>query len=508
MKLKKSYLAILPLFVASQSNAFFTATGFGGTSLNEFLAVEKEFVTAAAQLGVDIQMAGTNMSSTVGSAMAETGKAVAMANMQATTDSSTMAMTQAQLDMNIKAELTGRQIMATKGIVHESDRIEEMKAISEFLRRDDIKDQNISDIVLYAEKNLDGKMKVRIQPYLLKEKTDQTKNIGEEVTLPNVSWKIEKLAAMCADNKRAGIDATEKTIAKSQTAVETAKTTQAIVESTNSGEVAEVRQKNQKLVSCSPNELELGMCGVGVSKEEYVDLVMKQEIIPNGNLSAGNFYSPQSFGGAGYLDPNDPSVAESMASATKDSLEPVTEGDGVNGVPDIKYTYRNSKQLNAAKSFSENIVNSFAVSNQHINDRNNPANSNFQSLFISRLASLNMAQNSFDTSMAIRRGTTLSTVSSGTVGKTVKERHDGAGSLDRLHHEVQEALKFTAAENADELAKSGKVLTMKLLKQSNLSNKILFEDLLYLERMELLMATLVANEVNSSENLKQMGEAR
>ena len=508
MKLNKTYLALLPLFMHGQANAFFTATSFIGQSLENFSEIEAEYASAASMMAADINMASLNMSSSVGSAMAETGKAVSMASMQATADISTMAMTEAQLSMNLQGELVGREIMKSRTIVHESDTKEEMAAIVKFLRRDDIKDQNIADIVTYAEKELDGKMQVLIQPILMKERTENTKNIGETVTLEKVSWKIEKLAKMCADNKREGIDAKEKTEAKNQTAIETSKTTQAIVESTNSAEIAELRQKNQKLVSCNPNEFEIGVCGKDMTKETYTEAVMNLEIIPNGNISSANFYAPQSFGGAGYLDPSDPNVAASLEAASGDALAPLEQGDGVKGLPQINYTYRNSKQLNAAKAFSENITNAFAIGNQHVTERNKPENASFQALFLSRLASLNMAQSSFDNSISIRRGSELTKVNSGTVGETIKERRDGAGALDRLHHEVFEAAQITSAEKADELAASEGMMTINLLKQSNLTNKILFQDLLYLERMELLMATLVANEVNSPANVSYMNRAR
>ncbi len=508
MKLNKTYLALLPLFVASQSHAFFNATAFTGQSLQAFAEVEAEYASAAAMMAADINMASLNMSSTVGQSMAEAGKSFAMSSMQATVDSANMTTTQTQSDMNIRGELAGRNIMAKRGIVHESDTYEEMQKIMEFLRRDDIKGLNISDAISYAEKELDGNVEVRTQPYLMDQRTESTKNIGEVIVLEKMSWKIGKLAQQCAAQKRASIDQSERVTASNQTSIETSKTTQAIVESTNSSEVAESRQKNQKLVSCNPNDLELGICSQGMTKEEYVDAVHNLEIIPNGNLSATNFYTPQSFGGSGYLDPSDPEIASKMEAATKDALKPISDGDGVNGLPEIKYTYRNSKQLNAAKAFSENVTNAFAVSNQHVTERDKPENAAFQSLFLSRLASLNMVQGSFDNSIKIRRGTELTKVNSGTVGDTVKESRDGAGSLDRLHHEVFTASQVTSSEKAADLASSEKILTVELLKQSNLTNKILFEDLLYLERMELLMATMVANEVNSPENISQMNRAR
>lgn len=504
MKFKKSYLLVLSCLASTHANAFFTAVSITGTALKDIMSVQEEYVKAAAEMSATIQQSTMNMTSAVGSSLAETQKATMMSSMKASSDFTAVTMAETSLEINLNSELEGKKQMAATAPIHATDTKAEMDLIVEFLRRSDIKDQNMSDVIAYAESELDGKAKVIDKPILSDSSTPDSVGV-ERTVYPSV--KIATWAKFCAESTKVALDQDEKTRSKAQTAVETAKTTQAIVDSTNSDEIAELRQNNQKIVSCTPTEFERGICGGDTSKEEYVESVLKNEIIPNGNLSASNFYSPQNYGGAGYLNADDPQQAADMNESSKDALAPVEDG-GVKDLPEIVYTYRNSNQLNAAKSFSENIVNAFSVSNQPVDERVRPENAEFQAEFISRIASLNLAQGSFDSAMARRRGTVLSGISSNSVGETIKESQDGAGSLDRLAHDVKQSSMRFSAENMETVATSiGKTGTMEMLKELNITNRILLEDLLILEYQELIEATELANRVNSPENIQFMREA-
>ncbi|WP_210498539.1 hypothetical protein [Vibrio crassostreae] len=512
MKPRKSilfYAVALGLTCTVPASAYWNATSFSGGAVVPFETIKAEYAAAASATATTIQTASMNMTNATGAAMGETQKAVYNSAMKSSSDYTSIAMTQTKLEMNYQRELAAREIMSQNSPIHPTDTPEEIDFLVDYLRRDDIKDQNMFDVIAYAEKNLDGKAQVIVKPLPTVSTDGSTKsvpdNVGTPVTL-TPSVKLKRWAEFCAESVKAAVDQQEKTLAQAQTTTETAKTTQAVVENTSPEQVAVARRNNQKAVTCTPDEMQNGVCSTEITQDEYVDKVIANEIVPNGHLSSSNFYSPQSYGGAGYMSSDDPQVARAMELAAVDALEPVEEG-GVQGAPDIVYTYRNSNQLNAAKAFSETIVNPFMVGNQEIEERAKPESAEFQAEFMSRQASLNLAQNTFDNSITRRRGTNLSKVNSSSIGEMVKESQDGAGELDRLNHEVKESFEKFSPKNIEKLATdSKKTLMLDLLKEELTANKITFQDILEAERQELLLATILANLVNSPANVEYLKE--
>lgn len=498
---RKNIVLLSAMALAVNANAQYTATGFTGMALKPFLDMQSTMTQEFAKTSLSVQQASQNTTAAIGAGMSNTSKTILQTSIKSASDYSAINSAATELEINHNAELAAQEVKSVYASIPQAEK----EFLLEFLRRDDMKSQNIEDVIHHASKNVDGIVKVVHKPATAGEKFPDGK--GTETVFVDASRKIAHWAKMCSDNKASNIKDVESTIATATTSSESARTTMAVVESTNSGDVAATRLGNQKRVSCTPTDMQRGLCGE-MTEDEYLQKVVKNEIIPNGNLSSSNFYSPQSYGGAGYLNLSDPKAAQTMNAAATDALAKVESG-GVQGMPEIVYTYRNSNQLSAARSFSENIVNAYAVSNQETTERTKPSSAAFQSQFLSRQASLNLAQNSFDQSLAARRGATLSKVNATGTATTVKESEDGAGDLDKLSYKVLESMKRFSPENAGDLAAvSDKELVIAMIKEQGTENEILFKEILALERQELLLAALLANEVNSPANIKQLSGGR
>lgn len=500
LKLRKLSIVIGLSLISGAANAEYTATAFTGPALKPFTDLTQTFSEETAKSVAAIQDSTLKMTNSTGAAMAQTQKAIYASSMKAASDEAAIAITQAQLQMNLDAEIAAKQQMAKVAPIDATDTLAEMKFLMEFLKKDDIKDQNIYDVIQYAKDNLDGQVTVVDPPVLAGENFPEGQGVERKI-YPSV--KLLVWAQRCSDSIRPAVDAYEATKATNTTSIESAKTMSAVVESTDAGEIAKIRSKNQTNLSCTPEQMQGGLCATDLTQDEYLDKVVANEIIPNGNISASNFYAPMSFGGAAYLS-DDPAAAELMDAAASDALDPVESG-GTDGAAPIFYTYRNSNQLRAARDFGENVVNPFSVANQDENIRTSEKSAEFQSRFLSRQASLSLAQSAFDASLARRRGEVLSDVSTSYSGDTIKEREDGAGELDKYRFKVQESLDRFSAENSEKYATTDeKTLFLDMYKDLTLENELLFKDLISIEKQEILMATLVANEVNSPENIKYL----
>lgn len=500
LKLRKLSIVIGLSLFSGVANAEYTATAFSGPALKPFTDLTKVFSEETAKSVAAIQDSTLKMTNSTGAAMAQTQKAIYASSMKAASDEAAIAITQTQLQMDLEAEIAAKQQMAKVAPIDSTDTLAEMKFLMEFLRKEDIKQQNIYDVIQFAKDNLDGKAVVVDPPVLAGPNFPEGKGV-ERTIYPSV--KLLVWAQRCSDSIRPAVDAYEATKATNTTSIETSKTMNSVVESTDAGEISKLRNRNQTKLSCTPEQMQGGMCATDLTQDEYLNKVVANEIIPNGNISASNFYSPMSFGGAAYLS-GDPAAAELMDAAASNALEPVTSG-GTKGTAPIFYTYRNSNQLRAARDFGENVVNPFSVANQDKNERTSEKSAEFQSRFISRQASLSLAQSAFDASLARRRGEALSNISTSYGGPTVKEREDGAGTLDKYRFKVQESLDRFSAENAEKYATTSETsIILDMYKDTTLENELLLEELLSVEKQEVLMATLVANEVNSPENIKYL----
>lgn len=456
---------------------------------------------SAAMMTTVIQMAGMNVSSAVHSSGSEASKATLSAASKSVSDNILASSMQMKLEMDFKAELEARkQESLNKLIVDETKA--SVKFVEEFLRRDDIKGLNISEVVDYARTELDAKAVV-IEPPRVGAGGEKVENVGFERKF-KPSEHIAIYMEMCSSGKKQKANKVAETRSRSITNIESAKKTQDTLTKTNSKAAQSERLQEQSKLSCTPDAVEKGLCGE-ITKGDYIEKVLKNEVIPNGDTSASNLYSPSSVGGAGIINLSSPDVQKMAKMVEFDALEK-TKG-GKKDLPAIVQTYRNSTQLKAAEAFVDNVINLDAIGNQPTSVRTKPSSVEFQTMYMSRASQLDLARSTLNESVAERRGEKLSSMSTSILkeGEIVKEVEDGAGSLDLKWHDIQKDLDAVSAENIDKLtAMSDNQLWLEMYKSLVKKNEAQFNRMLRLERQSLLLAALLAAEVNDPENIEYM----
>ncbi|KDM90818.1 hypothetical protein EA58_13740 [Photobacterium galatheae] len=501
----------------AHSNQPLVVTDFGPV-VTQPLAEDVSRITAAtATTSTTIMNATRNVIAAVHASGSEAAKATLSAASKTSTDQLTAAQIQMKLEMDYQAQLEAlRQKDLTKLISDESDA--SVKFIESFLRREDIKHLNISEVIDYTKKEVDAKAAV-VEPSALapscnrgdtacEAKKEEMKNVGFERKFTPSSHLLT-YAEMCAVGKKRQTKKAAETAAQNRTHIDSAKKSQETLNKTNSKEAQSVRLKEQISSNCTPDAVEKGLCGT-VTKGDYIEKVLKNEIIPNGGVSASNLYAPAPVGGAGILNLEDPQLQKMAKIVEFDSLEKTAGGK--KDLPPIVQTYRNSAQLKAAEAFVENIVNLDAIGNQPVSERKKETSVAFQSKFMSRAAQLDLAKSTLNQSVAERRGQKLSGIPMSSIqqGEMIKEVEDGAGPLDLKWHQIQEDMNKVSPANIDQLtAMSDNQIWLEMYTTLVKKNEAQFERMIRLERQSLLLAALLAAEANDPENieyLKRVGE--
>ncbi len=513
MRFKKFYivtaLCVTPVSVNAQN---IIATGFGPAVTKPIAEDVQRITQAAGSLALSINDSTKNVVSSIHSSGAEANKAVMGAASKTSSDQLTTAQITLKLEMDFKAEIEAQKQKQRSKLIND-ETLASVKFIEEFLRREDIKNLNISDVIDFSKKQLDGKAIVVEPPAMSKpcksgdkecEKAKkELKNVGfERKIVP--SKHILAYLEMCSSEKMTLAKQAVETAAKNLTNIESAKAAQEALNKTDSKASQTARVKEQISLTCVPSQLEKGLCG-DISKDAYIDKILKNEIIPNGSVSASNLYSPSSVGGAGVIDLNDPSLDKMKKLVAFDALEK-TEG-GKKDLPKIVHTYRNSSQLKAAEAFVDNIINLDAVANQPVAQRKQAGSTEFQSLYLTRAAQLDLAKNTILQSVAERRGSKLGKTSTSSLpqGEVVKEAQDGAGALDLKWHEIQTDMDTVSPANIDKLtAMAENQIWIEMYKSLVKKNRAQFDRMIRLERQSLLLSTILASQVNSTENINYL----
>lgn len=284
----------------------------------------------------------------------------------------------------------------------------------------------------------------------------------------------------------------------------------------------------QRDFSCTAAELKYKLCDSSLTSETYVDKVINNEIIPNGALSSTNLFEPAVIGS---VDGNIESMSDDEIKALNlKSLDAGKNADGKevalsdNTVP-IVYTYRTSSQYQASKDFVQNILGKGLVPNQPMNQRRSQSSALYQARYQSRIAALSLAESSFNKAIENRIGKNLrEAIDSGenfnqfNGGKVVKEDLNGAGYIDSLYDSINKDYQkvvvdktgqLSSAVNAEELdvmspekAKEWQIQAM--VKANELSLEQYFQN----ERIESLLATMLAQQANSAGNIEFLQQLR
>jgi hypothetical protein len=267
-------------------------------------------------------------------------------------------------------------------------------------------------------------------------------------------------------------------------------------------------QISQRVTSCNDKEYGFGLCSTDLSPSEYIEKVVYNEIIPNGNVSATNMFTPPVIGSYdGETDLNGDELISSLISSLEKDNTAVSEN-----TPSLIHTYKTSSQYYASKDYIVNLLNRNVISNQSVNQRQNISSSKFQSKFNQREAALSLAEQVMNSAIKNRIGSDLrDELNSGNLTRDtiVRESLSGAGYLDILEDMVNkdytklvvsassgqpttEALSRMSPKNIKNWQYTSQVLNTKLKLESQ------FDD----EEIELLLSTYLSLGVNSPSNIE------
>lgn len=500
----------LSIISATSANAYWTATSLDGAAQIPLIKLQADYAVATAEITTGLSTGTQAIVSSTSSGAMEISKGIYSTSNQATQEYMQIQNVQTKSMMEFQAEQNARKARDSMSPIP-GLRKEMVVATQKLLKRDDLKKSNMTEIIQYAKSNVDGQKISVMSDVPMKMKDGKpvcdAKTCGQQVPF-YPSQILTHYAEMCDANKRAQIEREETAKSNTQTKLETAAKNTAVMNSTAGGNAVGERLEQVREVTCTPEDKAVGICGADIEDTEYVQKMLNNEIVPNGEISASNFYSPAAVGGDGYIDKSDPQIEDLVSLSNHQNLDR-SGVEGLEGLPQITETYRSEAQLRAASGFVDNVVSADLISNQTKSEKGEGSSAAFQQAFLSRNASLSMARSAFDASIANRRGGTLSEVNlTQPQGDTVlKEREDGAAKIDKLRFEIDQNLEMFSGENMEKLGSMDeKAMVGESVKQMLLSNKMLHEELIKLEKQELLMATMLAQEINSPVNIRYLQE--
>ena len=349
----------------------------------------------------------------------------------------------------------------------------------------------------------------------------------------NPGAKLQKYFTECSRLKADSVASVKKNRASSVSSSAQTKSQSSYMKKaslgSSSSSLSQTKIAHQKETSCNINEFDYKLCGTDESgaqmtKPDYFKKVIDLEIIPNGNVSASNFLAPVSVGS---IDGDTGDMTDEERIAMSTSALDYKKVDGTDdpavavstNTPKIDKTYRTSAQYFAAIDFVDNVINKEAVSGMNVTRNTNAESAQFQAKFLSRAASLSLAENSLREPIALRIGSSVSekieeaTAAGENFDRTsefVKEDINGAGALDVLTHLVDKDYNKLQTDAKSAInnggvqglntgpSQAGNWQVDALIKANHIS-LLQFEQN---ERIELLIAALLANTTNSETNIR------
>lgn len=353
--------------------------------------------------------------------------------------------------------------------------------------------------------------------------------------------KLEKYFDECSRLKAQSVASVKKNMAKTVSTASQKKAQSSYLnksQTQKSADLAQAKMVEQKETSCSVKEFGYKICGKNEDGEqlettEYLTKVIDLEIVPYGNVSSSNYLSPVAVGSTdGNIgDLTDDEMAAMVAKSLEYKKIDPTDPDSQPSVavstntPKIVKTYRTSAQYFAAQDFVSNLVNKEAVSGINVTRSTNASNAMFQSKFMARSASLSLAENSLRTAIEIRTGSSVSEkVQEATAGgddfnreaELVREDINGAGSLDVMIHLVDkdynrlqsDAKAVISGGGSSQVSTSPNKVGDWQVEALIKSNQLALMQFEQNERIELLLAALLANTTNSEANINYINSLK
>lgn len=370
---------------------------------------------------------------------------------------------------------------------------------------------------------------------------DPAKPNAEGCFVPHKAFPAAKLAKYfdeCSRAKRRVVSSAKKTATEKTVSGQVQKSQNEFAATTTKMKDNVLNNKiiTQAEVNCNPYDFAKKFClqSMKDDKGAYVAKVVANEIIPNGNISSNNLFKPLAVGTI------DGEFADNLTEGEKASsgqvgldLNSKSGGQDVavsdNTVP-IVYTYRTSSQYLAAKDFVDNVLAKELIPNQDISDRKSGTGTVYQSRFLSRAAAMSVAEYSMNKTIESRIGKNLKDAidsgknmnpyvkdASGALGTVVKEDINGAAWIDEISDSInkdyQKVIVSAAGEANGGAAESLASMSSKKPEEWQLEaiikqNELTLEQYHQGERMEFLLASLLAQLSNSPENIKHLEDLR
>lgn len=330
--------------------------------------------------------------------------------------------------------------------------------------------------------------------------------------------RLKTFFGNCNSEKIALVKVERQEVARASKIQEESSKTSKAVESRDPVAAFQERRIEAKKVDCTPADYLNGICYRELSEEDFQEKVAKCVIMPNSTISPAIALQPTEVCGLDLFEFSSNDIAALREDAYHYRDLEANKNQNMEEVP-IVYSYKNSNQLRAAISFADNIIGTDIIANQEARLRNSPNNSEFQSRFNNRLASLNLARNSFYEAIKMRAGKDLGKAwQEGNITELdplnpIKESYLGAGELDILLDKVDKAYQQVAVgSNPDALNnmenKNEKYWIVKNYEMMTLQNEILFRQILQNEQSELLKAAQLQSLINSPENIEYLRALR
>lgn len=407
--------------------------------------------------------------------------------------------------MDYMLELQDKKIKASESPIGSNTTTEEMKLILSLLA--DNPDVLIRDLIPIIKKEMDENntqipVKIKAAEGICDDAEEGACSVLQTVT-PGNSLEIlfndcsrEKRVIAATISQQQTLDRVNDTMQKSQTAA---------LQVENTTQAANQMLLEQRKISCSPEEYNSSICGKDLNKVEYSEAIVQNTIINNGNISAINFYVPPSVGTVnGSYDGTD----EDKKLLAESNI--IFEGnESPDSTPPLINTYKSSNQYLAALDMVDNLLNESAVANQPLSERKNLSNSKFQAAYLSRMAGLSLSKYSLQTSINQRLGENVKNSGEYDRELPIKEKYNGAGTLDQLIYDIESDYKKTTGDKAAELyEKNEKAISIMMLEAQLKQNKLVLDQIIRNERIELLLASILANEYNSPEYTNYLSNLR
>ncbi len=453
------------------------------------------------------------------------------------------------MEMDYMAELKEREVRAKNAPMDLDDTAEEVKYMLHELENTD-KAHAQEVIAEMQSKYPDGKLiPVKIKAgnavsSVTGEKCpdyDPAQPTVEGCFYPHKAFPGEKMAKYfdeCSRAKRRVVSSAKKSAAERTTASQVQKSQNEFANTSTRLKDSLLSSKivNQAQIGCNPQDFMKKFClpQLNADKGSYVEKVVANEIVPNGNISSVNLFKPPAVGSVdGEFSDN--LTEEEKSALTQANLDLASKsGDTDVAVSDntvpIVYTYRTSSQYLAAKDFVDTVLSKELIPNQDLTERKTGAGTVYQSRFLSRAAALSIAEFSMHKSIESRIGKNLRESidsgkymnpfvkdESGALGTVVKEDINGASWIDEISDSInkdyQKVIVSAAGEANGGAAESLASMSSKKPEEWQLEaiikqNELTLEQYHQGERMEFLLAALLAQLSNSPENIKYLEDLR